>query len=481
MESRRQFLKAIGMGAVALAAGAKASAKNSARKPNFVFFLIDDLGWSDVGCYGNKFNETPNIDRLAAQGMRFTDAYAACPVCSPTRASIVSGQYPARVGIIDFITGHWRPFEKLTVPINRQQYLPLKSVTLAESLKKAGYACGAFGKWHLGGKGRLPDAQGFDTMMVAGGGRHFGNFTTPNMKLTKDDYLAEAITAKGVKFIEDNKDRPFFLYVMHYAVHIPLQARKKLVAKYEKKTKPPTGVNNPIYAAMVEHVDDSVGGILAKLDELKLADNTVVVFFSDNGGLRRHFKKIGPIVTTNAPLRDEKGTLYEGGIREPLIVRWPGKVKTGSTCSEVVTSVDFYPTFLDIAGAKEPAEHVLDGRSITGLLAGGGKLDRDAIYWHYPVYHHSTPAGAIRQGAWKLIEFFDTGPSRFELYNLKDDIGESRNLAENMPDKVKELQQKLTAWRKSVNARLPKKNPDYDPAKADQWGRHPSSRRPPRK
>jgi arylsulfatase A len=483
MENRRQFLKAIGVGTVALATGSLGANRTSRgdRKPNFVFFLIDDLGWSDVACYGNKFNETPNIDRLAAQGMRFTDAYAACPVCSPTRASIVSGQYPARVGVIDFITGHWRPFEKLTVPTNRQQYLPLASVTVAESLKSAGYACGAFGKWHLGGKGRLPDAQGFDTMMVAGGGRHFGNSTTDSSKLTKDDYLAEAITAKGVKFIEDNKDRPFFLYVMHYAVHIPLQARKKLIAKYEKKTKPTEGVNNPIYAAMIEHVDDSVGGILAKLDELKLADNTVVVFFSDNGGLRQHFKKIGPIVTTNAPLRDEKGTLYEGGIREPLIVRWPGKVKAGSACGEAVTSVDFYPTFLDIARAKRPDGHVLDGESITPLLTGSGKLKRDAVYWHYPVYHHSTPAGAVRQGCWKLIEFFDTGPSRFELYNLKDDIGETNNLAAKLPDKVNELKRKLEAWRKSVNARLPKANPNYDPQKADQWGRHPDSNRPRKK
>jgi len=478
MKNRREFLKASCAGAVALAIGSGAKAKPAARKPNFVFFLIDDLGWSDVGCYGNKFNETPNIDRLAAQGMRFTDAYAACPVCSPTRASIVAGQYPARLGIIDFIPGHWRPFEKLTVPINRQQYLPLKSVTLAETLKSAGYTCGAFGKWHLGGKGRLPDAQGFDTMVVAGGGRHFGNSTTPNIHLTKDDYLAEAITARGVEFIEANKNRPFFLYVMHYAVHIPLQARKKLVAKYEKKTKPPTGVNNPTYAAMIEHVDDSVGSILAKLDELKLADNTVVVFFSDNGGLRQHFRKIGPIVTTNAPLRDEKGTLYEGGIREPMIVRWPGRVKAGDTCNQPVTSVDFYPTFLDIAGVKRPGDHVLDGESIVPLLVSSGKLQRDAIYWHYPVYHHSTPAGAIRQGPWKLIEFFDAGPSRCELYNLKDDIGESNDLAAKMPGKVRELQQKLGQWRESVNARLPKKNPDYDPDKAARWGRHPGSNRP---
>jgi len=483
---RREFLKSLGLGAAAMAVGARrsagvpAAAKSRKARPNFVFFLIDVLGWSDVGCYGNRFNETPNIDRLAAQGMRFTDAYAACPVCSPTRASIVAGQYPARVGIIDFIPGHWRPFEKLTVPINRHRHLPLESVTFAEAIKASGYTCGAFGKWHLGGRGRMPDAQGFDTMVVAGGGRHFGNKTTPNIGLTKDDYLAEAITEQGVKFIEANKDRPFFLYVMHYAVHIPLQARKKLVEKYEKKPKPKTGVNNPTYAAMVEHVDDSVAAILGKLDELDLADNTVVVFFSDNGGLRRHFKKIGPIVTTNAPLRDEKGTLYEGGIREPLIVRWPGKVKDATTCSEPVTSVDFYPTILEIAGVKPPANHVLDGKSIVPLLAQRGGLNRDAIYWHYPVYHHSTPAGAIRRGDWKLIEFFgvDAADTRCELYNLKDDIGEKNDLAAKMPDKAGELRQKLIAWRKSVGARLPVKNPDHDPDKAAQWGRHPGAHRP---
>lgn len=445
-----------------------------AERPNFVFVLVDDLGWADVGCYGNAFNETPNIDRLAAQGMRFTDAYAACPVCSPTRASIVSGQYPARLGITDFITGHWRPFEKMRVPINRTQHLPLDIVTFAESLKGAGYACGAFGKWHLGGRTHFPDRQGFDTMVVAGGGRHFGNRTTPEIKMARTDYLAEALTDQGVKFIEANKGRPFCMYLMHYAVHIPLEARKALIAKYEAKPKPDTGVNNPVYAAMVEHVDDSVGRVMKKLDELKLADNTVVIFFSDNGGLRQHFKKIGPIVTTNAPLRDEKGTLYEGGIREPLIVRWPGHVKAGATCSEPVTSVDFYPTMLELAGAKPPAGQALDGVSLVGLLKQTGKPKREAIFWHYPHYHHSTPAGAIRQGDWKLIEFYEDG--KLELYNLKTDIGEKTNLAAREPRRAAAMRDKLAAWRKSVRAVMPTRNPNHDPARAGEWGRHPSRR-----
>ena len=475
--SRREFLQQLGFGAAGVVLGAGCGEARgrapvaSARKPNFVFVLVDDLGWADVGCYGNRFNETPNIDRLASEGMRFTDAYAACPVCSPTRASIVSGQYPARLGITDFIMGHWRPFEKLTVPINRTQYLPLEIVTFAEALKGAGYATAAFGKWHLGGRQHFPDKQGFETMFVAGGG-HFGTRTTPDIRLGKDDYLAEAITAHGEKFIEANRDRPFCLYLMHYAVHIPLEAREKLIAKYQKKPKPATGVNNPTYAAMVEHVDDSVGRIMKKLDALKLSGRTVVIFFSDNGGLRQHFQKIGPIVTTNAPLRDEKGTLYEGGIREPLIVRWPGRVKAGSTCSEPVTSVDFHPTLLDIAGVGPPVAQACDGVSLVGLLEQTGRPKRDAIYWHYPHYHHSTPAGAVRQGNWKLIEFYEDG--KLELYNLADDIGEKTDLAAKQPKRAAAMRARLAAWRKSVNAAMPVRNPNHDPTRAAEWGRHPS-------
>jgi len=465
----------LGTGCGNRAGGAAATARPADRskdKPNFVFVLVDDLGWADVGCYGNTFNETPNIDRLAAQGMRFTDAYAACPVCSPTRASIVSGQYPARLGITDFMPGHWRPFEKLTVPINRTQYLPLSIVTFAEALKGAGYACGAFGKWHLGGRKHFPNQQGFDTMVVAGGGRHFGNHTWPDIKMRKDDYLTEALAAQGEKFIEANKDRPFCLYLMHYAVHIPLEARKALIAKYQAKATPPTGVNNPVYAAMVEHVDASVGRIMKKLDAMKLSGRTVVIFFSDNGGLRQHYKKIGPIVTSNAPLRDEKGTLYEGGIREPLIVRWPGRVKAGATCAEPVTSTDFYPTLLDIAGVRPPAGQACDGASLVPLLKQTGRPQREAIYWHYPHYHHSTPAGAIRQGKWKLIEFYEDG--KLELYNLAEDIGEKTNLATKLPKRAAAMQAKLAAWRKSVNAAMPTPNPKHDPARAGEWGKHPS-------
>jgi len=467
--TRRQFLRTVGAGGVGLVLSSLAPRPvRGARKPNFVFILIDDLGWSDVACYGHTFHETPNIDGLAAQGMRFTDAYAACPVCSPTRASIIAGQYPARVGITDFIPGHQRPWAKLRVPVNRQQYLPLEAVTLAEALEPAGYTCGAFGKWHLGGRDFFPDRQGFDAMLVSGG-RHFDFRTTPQIDKADDAYLAEVLTEHAQSFIETNKDRPFLLYLAHYAVHIPLEARRALIEKYENKPKPGTGVNNPVYAAMVEHVDHSVGRILDKLHELDLDENTVVVFFSDNGGLRQRFDGDGPIVSTNAPLRDEKGTLYEGGIREPLIVRWPGVVEPGSVCDVPVSSVDFYPTLLDIAGAQRDPGHVLDGVSLQPLLKQAGGLDRDAVFWHYPHYHHSTPAGAIRSGDWKLIEFFEDG--RLELYNLKEDIAEAHNVAADMPQKAAELQKKLAAWRASVGAEMPTPNPEHDPARAHEWGR----------
>jgi uncharacterized sulfatase len=446
--NRRDFLKAAGMGAASLAIPNRVSASSGLRsRPNIVFILIDDMGWPDVACYGSKFHETPNIDGLADQGMKFTDAYAACPVCSPTRASIMA------------IPGHWRPYEKLVVPENRLQ-LPLESVTIGEMLKDKGYATCYIGKWHLGGKGYSPDKQGFDKVVL--GVRN------------QNDKQVSGFTDKAIEFIEEKKQEPFFLYLSHHSVHIKLEAPEELVNKYKRKPKPPAGVNNPIYAAMVEHLDTHTGRILEKLDELDLAERTIVIFFSDNGGLREAYGGYGgqrQIVSTNAPLRDEKGTVYEGGVREPLIVRWPGVVKPGTTCSVPVTSVDFYPTFLEIVGARGDPKHALDGETILPLLRQTGTLERDAIYWHYPHYHHSRPAGAIREGDWKLIEFFEDG--QLELYNLKRDIGEKNNLATKMPKKAAALQRKLAKWRISVGAKMPTSNPDYDPARAHEWARRP--------
>jgi arylsulfatase A len=458
-ESRRDFLRRLGLSAVGIALGGCAASRSFAqqRKPNIVFILLDDMGWSDLPCYGNAFHETPNINRLAKQGMRFTDAYAGCPVCSPTRASILSGQYPARVGITDFIPGHWRPYEKLRVPTNRTQYLPFEIVTIAEVLRAVGYATGHIGKWHLGEADHGPQTQGFDFVRLGGQNRTDKQVTT--------------FTDSAIEFIEVNSARPFFLYLAHHTVHIPLEAPQDLVEKYEKKPKPPTGVNNPVYAAMVEHVDTHVGRVLAKLDELSLSDDTIVIFFSDNGGLRQMYTGEGPIVTTNAPLRDEKGTLYEGGVRDPLIVRWPGVVRPGSICRTPVISVDFYPTLLEIAGTERPAGQVLDGESLIPLLRQRGQFKDRALYWHYPHYHHSTPAGAIREGDWKLIEFFENGLS--QLYDLRDDLGEQTDLSAVFPRKALELQIKLARWRRSVGAAMPQANPDFDPTRRKEWGAHP--------
>ncbi|MHC4327423.1 MAG: sulfatase-like hydrolase/transferase, partial [Planctomycetota bacterium] len=441
--NRRDFLKAAGAGAASLVVSSCVSASGGPHKrPNVIFILIDDMGWPDVACYGSKFHETPNIDRLADQGMKFTDAYAACPVCSPTRASIMAGQYPARVGITDFIPGHWRPYEKLVVPENRLQ-LPLESVTIGEVLKEQGYATCYIGKWHLGGKGFSPDKQGFEKVVLS--------------VKNRNDKQVSGFTDKAIEFIEEKKQEPFFLYLSHHSVHIKLEAPQELVDKYKNKPKPATGVNNPTYAAMVEHLDTNIGRILGKLNDLGLSERTIVIFFSDNGGLRQAYGGYGgprQIVSTNAPLRDEKGTVYEGGVREPLIVRWSGVVKPGTTCSVPVTSVENQP---------------LDGETILPLLKQTGTLERSAIYWHYPHYHHSRPAGAIREGDWKLIEFFEEG--LLELYNLKRDIGEKNNLAGTMPEKAAALQRKLAKWRRSVGAKMPTPNPDYDPARAHEWAR----------
>jgi arylsulfatase A len=436
--------------------------------PNFVFILADDLGWADLGCYGSKFHESPNLDKLASQGMRFSDAYAACNVCSPTRASIITGKYPARLHLTTFLPGRSdRPSQKLLQPkIN--QFLPLDEVTLPQALKPAGYTSAAMGKWHLGaGPDYAPSKRGFDVDVGSRGGPwYFWPYTNPKAKEPpipggkEGEYLTDRLTDEAIKFIEANKDRPFFLYLAHHAVHIPLAAKKDLIAKYQAKAKTNEGQNNPIYAAMIESLDDGVGRIMQKLDELKLAERTVLVFTSDNGGLSVREGPSTP-ATSNAPLYAGKGYNYEGGIREPLIVRWPGVVKPGSVCGTPVLSMDFYPTFLELAGVKGDPKHVPDGVSLVAMLKGTGEPKRQALFWHYPHYSNQggKPSGAVRQGDWKLIEFYEDG--KRELYNLKDDIGEKNDLAAKMPDKVQELAKLLDDWRKDVKAQMPTPNPDY--------------------
>ena len=460
---------------------------NSIEKPNIVFILADDMGWSDLPCYGNKFNEAPNIDKLAEAGMRFTNAYAACPVCSPTRASIQSGQYPARVGVIDFITGHWRPYEEVIVPKNRTQYLPPKIETIAEVLKKAGYTTGYFGKWHLGNsKETGPGNQGYDEVHEYVGGGYFNPKFKPEPEKEYSGRLSEILTEMGEDFIEENREKPFFLFLAHYDVHVQLDAEKKLISKYLRKEKNDGYPGNAVYAAMIEHVDNSVGRIILRLEKLGLDENTIVIYFSDNGGLIGRFDKIplldkrsipvyenNPlkyIATSNAPLRAEKGTVYEGGIREPLIIKWPGKIKPGTISPAIVTSVDFYPTILELAGIGKPDQD-LDGISLLPALLEN-KYDKErAIFWHYPVYHHEQPMGAVRKGDWKLVQNFVT--KKFSLYNLKADISEAMNLSEVYPEKTEELKHLLKTWQNDVKAEFPIPNPDFDESRRCEWGIHP--------
>ncbi len=458
------------------------------KKPiNFVFLLVDDLGWADVGCNGSKFYETPNIDKLAASGMRFTNGYTASPVCSPTRASIMSGKHPVRVNITDWIPGQrGRPNNKLLMPEDRSN-LALSEVTIAEALKMAGYQTFFAGKWHLGSKGHWPTDQGFDTNIggwEAGSpkrGGYYSPWTNPNLKSKKKgEYLTERLTKESLNFLEKrDKKKPFLLYLAYYNVHTPIQPYKKRVGHFQEKAnklfknktpfkKEHEGFSrlrqdHPPYASMVKAVDDSVGQILAKLKALDLDENTVVIFFSDNGGLCTTGRRGGP--TCNLPLRSGKGWLYEGGIRVPMIIRAPGTTMPGSTCHYPAVSMDFYPTMLELAGLKaRPKQHV-DGVSLVPLLKGQKKLKRQTLYWHYPHYHGSTwkPGSSIRDGDWVLIRFDHYKTA--ELYNLKNDIGQKNDLAKKMPEKTAELLKKLATWQKDIGAKLPRPNPNYDPTR----------------
>jgi arylsulfatase A len=431
--------------------------------PNIVLLLVDDMGWPDLGCYGNRFNETPTIDRLCAEGMKLTDFYAATPVCSSTRCTIQAGQYSARVGITDFIPGHYRPFEKLIVP-PIETALPRSIKTPGDQLKAAGYATAYFGKWHLGPEPqRGPETCGYDVTARTLGTpfRAWREARPPGPK--RIDLLTDAT----LWFIRAHQEQPFFVTLSHYAVHIPLEASAAAIEKFRAKPKPAAGVVNPVYAAMIADLDRSVGRIVALLDALSLDQKTLVIFTSDNGGLRQIYTGAGELVSTNAPLRDEKGTLYEGGIRVPMIVRWPGVVPAGTVCHVPATTVDLLPTLCDLATAPLP-EQPIDGLSLTPLLRDpNASLGREAVYFHYPHYHHSRPAGAIRKGNWKLIEYFDGSP--FELYDLEHDLSETTNLAATFPEKVERLGRMLADWRVAVGARMPKPNPEYAAAKAGQW------------
>ena len=447
------------------------------RPPNIVLLLADDLGWTGVGCYGSDLHETPHIDQLAAAGLRFTSAYAACTVCSPTRASIMTGQYPARLHLTDFIAGQNRPFEKLTIPAWTKHLRP-EAVTVAEALKRAGYATAHVGKWHLEARQAVaghrpeefrPTRQGFDISVPKPKGSK-GYFLPPDYVRANGErggYVTDFLTDEAVALIKRRQQGPFFLYLAYHAPHTPIQGKKELVAHYTRKlqTLPNARHRNPTYAAMIHSLDESVGRIMAQLQASGLMKNTLVLFVSDNGGLTQRYGKIDGIAD-NHPLRRGKGSAYEGGVRVPMIAHWPGVIPAGRTNDEPVMTIDFFPTFVDLAGISA-GSFEFDGISLAGLLRGDHtKLQRDALYWHYPHYHAGgdAPYSAIRSGAWRLINFHDDTPPA--LYNLDKDIGEQDNRAQTERAEFQELQGKLIAWRKRVNAQMPTENARYDPARA---------------
>ena len=429
-----------------------AVAQEKKRPPNIILILADDLGWTDVACCGKSYLPTPNLDRMAKQGVRFTSAYTAGPNCQPTRAALMSGQYGPRTGVFTVGTSaRGEASQRKLVPVENTTKLPPETTTVAQALKKEGYATALFGKWHLGEDAKHhPSQRGFDEAVVSMG-KHFEFKTNPPLKVAADAYLADFLTDHALRFIEKNKDRPFFLYLSHFGVHTPHQAKEALIKKNR-------AAPDPVYAAMIESLDESVGRVLATLAELGLDENTIIIFSSDNGGVG---------AGNNRPLRAGKGTLYEGGVRVPMIVRWNGVTPGGKTCDEPVISVDFFATFIDLAGSKGGAK--LDGVSFRPLLREPtARLPREALYWHFPCYREAlgkkknkgggiwrtTPGGSIRAGDWKLIEYFEDG--RLELYNLKDDLGQANDLAAMMPDRTRQLHARLVEWRKSVNAPMPR-------------------------
>ena len=471
---------------LALAPAVRGSAATQPR-PNIVFILADDLGYMDIGANNPKtFYETPNLDALAKKGMRFTQAYAACPVCSPTRASLSTGRWPQRTGVTDFIGAaqpdQWkRPTRLLPAPYADR--LALEETTLAEVLKAAGYATMHAGKWHLGGQGYWPENQGFDVNQGGigrggpyGGKGYFSPYGNPRLTDGPDgEHIADRLATECAKFIEANRDRPFFVSFWLYDVHTPHMTKGALRQKYEEKAKAvPHGPDDwgtegerkvrrvqdhAVYAGMVETMDAAVGTVLAKLDVLGLATNTIVIFTSDNGGLST--SEGWP--TSNLPLRGGKGWLYEGGVREPFLVCWPGVVKPGTISERLVSSPDLFPTLLAACGLPS-APSAADGVSFLATLRGEAQPARDPVFWHYPHYGNQGgfPGGAVRDGDWKLIERYEDG--RLELYNLSADLSETTNLAARLPDKAKELHAKLAAWRKDVGALMPTANPSYQAA-----------------
>lgn len=479
------------------------------KRPNVVVFFVDDLGWTDLGYAGSDFYETPHIDRLAADGLRFTQAYSACTVCSPSRAALLTGQYPARLHLTDFIPGHPIQNTPLCMP-DWTQRLNLEEVTIAELLQEAGYHTAHLGKWHLTPRVRTaesnnagdfpefyPDRQGFDYNIggceYGAPGSYFWPYGRgPTIEARKNNnifktlppsghgegaYLTDHLADEAVRLVKQFDDDPFFIYFSFYNVHTPLQARPDLLKKYQAKLKKHSGIrhDNPVYAAMIESVDEAVGRVLRQLEEQGVSERTLVIFSSDNGGLR-------PQATTNLPARQGKGSIYEGGTRVPAILKFPGRIEPGGLSEEPVITMDFFPAILEVTGVPLPPslENKVDGRSLVPLMENPryGRLNRDALFWHYPHYHMggAIPYSAVRMGDWKLIQRHHG--SLPELYDLSADIHEDSNLALLEPVRTAEMMKRLKDWRTSVGAQMPTVNPGYDPDRPTGWKRPDNFREP---
>ena len=450
------------------------------QSPNLILINVDDLGWKDLGCYGSDVYETPNIDKLARNGLMFTNAYSACAVCSPTRAAIMTGRYPARLGVTDWIRARFQggkipkdkknpsgwvgsKNKKVLCPQNAL-WMELEEVTIAEKLKEDGYATCHIGKWHLGADDWYPEKQGFDENY---GGCDYGQppsyfdpfknkrldgiYGLPGKK--QGQYLTDRECDEAVMFIKKNRQKKFFLNFANYAVHTPIQAKPSLLDKYKTKIQSlDTKQKNAAYATMVESVDQAVGRIITILKEEGIIDRTLIIFTSDNGGL------LG--VTNNAPLRSGKGFPYEGGIRVPLIIFWPDFINGGKVIDTPVSSIDFFPTLCSAAGIKNSTDEVVDGLNLLPLIKGENNIKRQSLFWHFPHYRGKiNPYSIIRNGDWKLIKRYDGKP--FELFNLKNDLSEKNDLSQDMPEKVKELNEEIMIWLLKTNAKVPRVNPDY--------------------
>lgn len=439
----------------------------AAERPNIIFFLADDLGWTGLGCFGSDYYETPNLDRMAGEGVKFTNAYAACTVCSPTRGAIMSGKYPARTHLTDFIAGQNRPYAKMSLP-EWTMGLDQDHITIAEALKEQGYRTGQVGKWHLDfpGKPVGPKAHGFDVAFAKP--KNAKGYLIPKAKPDEPNYVTDYLTDRAIEFIEEDTTQPFFLYFAYHVPHTPIQGRPDLVEYFKTKHDPKLIHHNPEYAAMVKSLDMSVGDVMDCLKKNGLDKNTLVVFTSDNGGLTQRYGKHDDF-TENLPLRRGKGSCFEGGVRVPAIAWWPGVVPASQVCEAPIISMDYYPTFLSAVGVT--SKEVLDGKDLFDLFKNPNQeLVRD-LFWHYPHYHAGGdwPYSSIRSGDYRLIESLED--RSVQLYNIKTDIGETKDLSQSMPEKTKEMKLALQKWRTSVGAQYPTQNPNYLPERSTEVGK----------